>query len=301
MPIPFTCPHCGVATNVADEYAGQSGPCASCGRMITIPGLAKDAAGYAPPVRHSGGRTLLLVVLIGAGVLFVGCGGILMAVLLPAVQAAREAARQAQCTNNLMQIGLAMHNYHDQYGCFPPAYLPDQNGKPMHSWRVLLLPYMEMKPLYEQYRFDEPWDGPNNRTLVHLMPSVYRCLSDKGANTATTTNYVVITGPGTVFDGGKSSGIADIADGISNTFMVVEVPGTSVNWMEPKDVTADELRQILPLGGALGGTNSCELHPGGFNALLCDGSVRFISYSIDPETFRLFIEKNDGQVVNTAF
>lgn len=301
MPIPFTCPHCGVATNVADEYAGQSGPCASCGRMITIPGLAKDAASYAPPASRSGGMTLLVIALVGAGVLFMGCGGIMVAMLLPAVQAAREAARRSQCTNNLKQIGLAMHNYHSQYGCFPPAYLPDENGKPMHSWRVLLLPYMDMEPLYQQYRFDEPWDGPHNRTLVNVMPPVYQCPSDKGGNTATTTNYVVITGPGTVFDGGKSSGIADIRDGTSNTFMVVEVPGTSANWMEPKDVTADELKQILPLGGALGGPMPRELHPGGFNALLCDGSVRFISYSIDPETFKLLIEKSDGQAVNMAF
>ncbi|MEN6493188.1 MAG: DUF1559 domain-containing protein [Thermoguttaceae bacterium] len=299
MPIPFTCPHCGVQTNVADEYAGQSGPCASCGRTITIPLAPGGAPTYAPPAR-SRGLTVLVVALVGMAVLFVACGGILLALLLPAVGAAREAARRAQCTNNLKQIALAMHNYESQYGCFPPAYLPDKNGKPMHSWRVLILPYLEEQALYGQYRFDEPWDGPNNRMLVNRMPSVFRCPSDTNGNAATSTHYVAITGTGTVFEEAKATTFRDIKDGVSNTIMFVEVPGPAVNWMEPSDTTMEGLNSTLLLMTAIGGRNakSASPHPGGFNAAFCDGSVRFIADSIDPETLRLLIEKSDGQAVN---
>ena len=102
-------------------------------------------------------------------------GGILVALLLPAVQAAREAARRMQCTNNLKQIALAMHNYHDVHGSFPAAYIADENGRPMHSWRVALLPYLERSDLYNQYNFNEPWDSPGNLKVAEQLPQTYRC------------------------------------------------------------------------------------------------------------------------------
>lgn len=296
MPIPFTCPHCGVQTNVADQYAGQSGPCASCGRTIMIPAKPEGVPGYPPPTSSSRGTTTLVAVLCGAVIMFLVCGGILAALLLPAVQAAREAARRSQCTNNLKMIGLGMHNYLSQHRSFPPAYLPDQDGKPMHSWRVLLLPYLEEEPLYKQYRFDEPWDGPNNRALTDLMPKVYQCPSDPSPNAAKTTNYVVITGVGTVFEGAEAMSIRDITDGTSNTFLVVEVPGTSVNWLEPKDTTIEGINQMLQ-----NAANGSGGHPGGFNALFCDGSVRFISFTMDPETLKCLIQKDDGQAIPLDF
>lgn len=293
MPILFTCPHCGVQTNVADQYVGQSGPCASCGRTITIPGKRGDVAGYPPPAPSNRGTTALVAVLAGGVMVFLVCGGVLAGLLLPAVQAAREAARRAQCSNNLKQIGLAMHQYESQYGCFPPAYLPDKAGKPMHSWRVLLLPYLEAEPLYWQYRFDEPWDGPNNQVLTNLMPTVYRCPSDPSPNAAMTTNYVVITGVGTMFEGAKATSLGDIADGTSNTLLVVEVPGTSVHWMEPKDTTVEGLNQMLQ--NVFNGRSG---HPAGFNALFCDGSVRLFSFEIDEEMLKLMIQKSDGQAID---
>ena len=88
-----------------------------------------------------------------------------------------------------------MQNYYADYGCFPPAYLADAKGRPLHSWRALLLPYLD-PPLAAQYRFDEPWDGPNNSLLVSRIPDVYRCPSDSEPTTANTTDYVVINGTG---------------------------------------------------------------------------------------------------------
>lgn len=89
----------------------------------------------------------------------------LMCLLTPR-SGAREAARRAQCSNNLKQIAFSLHSYHDRYGCFPPAYIADEEGKPMHSWRVLILPFIEEQALYDRYAFTEPWDGPSNRRLA---------------------------------------------------------------------------------------------------------------------------------------
>jgi len=296
MPIAFTCPHCGLQTSVAEQYAGQTGPCAGCGKMVTIPPLAGGPP-FAPPRSTSGPAVAVIVVVAVLGV-FVICGGILIALLLPAVQAAREAARRAQCNNNLKQIALAFHNYHDVYKCFPPAVITDKDGKPMRSWRVAILPYMEQQALYNRYNFKEPWDGPNNRLLAGTVVPTYRCPSDAGSN-PTETNYVMITGKGTI--GGLPNeivGLKDITDGASNTILVVEVTGTGINWMEPKDLTLEELSLRLNDGS---GKGIGSRHPGGANVALADGSVRFISASLDPETLRRLIIRNDDQAVPTEF
>ena len=149
MPIQFSCPHCGAETNVTDEYAGQTGPCGQCGKTITIPAAGGGPGRpYAPPARKTSGAPVLVIVLVAALVGVVLCGGILTALLLPAIQAAREAARRASCSNNLKQINLALLNYENAHKCFPPAYIPDEDGTPMHSWRVLILPYLEQNALY---------------------------------------------------------------------------------------------------------------------------------------------------------
>src|SRR6056297_2453543 len=116
MPVEFTCPHCGTKTTVADQYIGQTGPCGSCGRTITIPGTAPS--NYAPPPTRGGGCGLgVVIAVLVVGVLVFG---LFIALLLPAVGAAREAARRMQCMNNLKQIGMAMQMYENEYGCYPP-------------------------------------------------------------------------------------------------------------------------------------------------------------------------------------
>ena len=87
----------------------------------------------------------------------------------------RGNAARTQCVNNLKQIGLAMHNYHATHKTFPPAFTVDKDGKPLLSWRVLILPYLEQDALYKEFHLDEPWDSPHNRTLIERMPPTYRC------------------------------------------------------------------------------------------------------------------------------
>ncbi len=282
MPIPFTCPHCGTSSSVPEQYAGQSGPCRQCGKSITVP---MSAGPTVTPVQSSSGPAIVVIVIAVAIVVLLVCGGILAALLLPAVSSAREAARRAQCSNNLRQIGLALHNYHDVYGTLPPAYIPDEEGRPMHSWRVLILPFLGEGPLYDRYDFDEPWDGPNNRFLADLMPQVYYCPSDPHELTEN-TNYVMIVGERTISDGPTARRFGEVTDGTSNTLGVVESIDEGIHWMEPRDLPFEELEFGL-----------MSRHPGGGNALLLDGSVRFISATIDREVLRAMATIDGGERV----
>jgi len=299
MPIPFTCPHCGMQTNVDDQYAGQSGPCASCGRPITVPLPGGVPPAYSPPGRSSSGPVIAIIIVAVLGGVLV-FGGILVALLLPAVQAAREAARRSQCTNNLKQIGLAMHNYHDSFGTFPPAVIADENGRPMQSWRVAILPFIEQAGLHEMYDSDVPWDDPNNEFLMNVPVMAYRCPSDPPSYEASPqcqTNYVMVVGEGTL--GGEPNEavqIRNITDGTSNTILAIEVGGSGIPWTEPRDLTVEEAVTFITNPSA---SRFMQVHPGGINVLMADGSVRFIGETIDAEMLRALLTKGDGQAVGS--
>jgi Protein of unknown function (DUF1559) len=157
---------------------------------------------------------------------------------------AREAARSAQCVSNLKQIGLGLLNYESRYGCFPPAYVADATGKPLYSWRVLLMAELDRTDgwfngrLAGGFHFDEPWDSPNNSMLHALTPyNVLRCPSDSAHDGLDETNFVAVVGPGTMFPSdGSSRRLADVTDGLENTLAVVEVVDAGIHWMEPKEL-----------------------------------------------------------------
>src|SRR5438045_1108891 len=198
MPIAFTCPHCGKQFSVADQFAGQSGPCAACGQPITIP-VTGSASPFAPQSGQRSGTSALTIVMI---VLLVGAVAVipcLIALLLPAVQAAREAARRMQASNNLKQLTLAMQNYHDVYGSIPPAVVTDADGNPLYSGRVLLLPFMEQKPLYDSFNKDEAWDSPANLPFTQQTLQVFTHPSAPPSKVAGQTDFVFVTGKGTIF------------------------------------------------------------------------------------------------------
>jgi len=289
MPISFTCPHCGNQTSVADQYAGQTGPCTECGKPITVPGNPFAAA---PAVRSSGSGTGIIVVVVVVGVLvFVGL--ILMGLLFPAIQAAREAARRAACLNNMKQLSLAMTSYHSTHGCYPPAYLTDADGQPMHSWRVLILPHLGESTLYQMYDFDEPWDSLKNQAVTAQIPKVYQCPSDSGDDPAA-TNYMMIVGSATISDGPNSCQHQQMRDGLSGTIMLVEVAGTGTHWAEPRDLDADRISFAINDGSRTGiGSN----HRGGACVAMCDGSVQFFDDSIDPQVMEALSTISGGENV----
>jgi hypothetical protein len=298
MPIQFTCPHCGAQSNVADQYAGQTGPCARCGQIITVPPLSGFSGGAAPAAKGGGGSpvAIVLTVLAVVGICVLGCAGIgifgIGRLSVPGISAARQAAQRSQSQNNLKQIGLALHNYYDAFKSLPPAYIADENGRPMHSWRVLILPFLEEQNLYQQYRFDEPWDGPNNSLLASRIPMVYQPVNDPAAVPGT-THYLAIVGPRTVFPGATPTQFQNITDGLSNTIAIAEAT-KAVNWMEPTDLdyALMTFRVNDPGGNDIGSTS-----PGGANVMMMDGAVRFLPETIDPVTIQHLLEKDDGSVV----
>lgn len=180
--------------------------------------------------------------------------------------------------------------------------MADAEGRPAHSWRVLLLPYLDQAELYNQYRFDEPWNGPHNSTLADQVPAVYRCPSfekyHRRHNLETThtrrlTNYVAIVDASAVFRGAETTTLGDIADGSSNTLAIAEARGHAVHWMQPDDVTPDEI--LADLQTATGDHRSN--HVGGLQVLMSDGSVRFLSSNTREETFRALATRSGGEAL----
>ena len=249
MPIPFTCPHCGAQRMVADEYAGQSGTCASCHQPITIPAnpqMLQDGTPLVPPAAttSSGGGKVALWVVLGVAVVLGACMviGILTALLLPAVQMARDAARQMESSNQMKKVGLAMLNYEDEWNCFPAASFADpQTNKPPHSWRVAILKHIDPQ-LYEQYDFSKPWDDPANRRLESQMPDCFK--NPRIDAPEYHTNYLAVVGPRAVLRENAFCRIGEISDGTSRTVMIIESNRT-VHWMAPTDLSVDEAVEEL--------------------------------------------------------
>lgn len=229
----------------------------------------------------------VLVVLVAASIVrpiwLLGLLGflLLLCLLLPAVSTAREAAYRAKCGNNLKQIVLALENYRDAHGSFPPAYIADKNGKPMHSWRVLLLPYLDNEALYKQYNLNEPWDGPNNKKLLASCPPIYTCPSDDttGIPGASCTSYVAVVGADAAWSGGSPK---SLSGDLSTTIMLTEVADANIQWTEPRDISLDTLLTSSPGSPTVSSKHyrndaffTYSLNPGA-NIALADGSVRFL-------------------------
>jgi RNA polymerase sigma factor (sigma-70 family) len=196
-----------------------------------------------------------------------------------------NAAQRAISLNHLKQIMLAFHNYHDQTGKFP-ADITDKDGRPLLSWRVAILPYIEQEALYKQFKLDEPWDSENNKKLLAQMPTLYRVGFEKKG--VTKTYYQGFAGPGTVFERGKAVKLEQIADGTSNTIGVIEA-GPPVNWTEPADIPYDPKKPLVGMGGPF--TNAVF-------AAHCDGAAYAYRRDLDETTLRRLIEANDGNPVN---
>ena len=208
-------------------------------------------------------------------------------VLLPALGGARTAARRAQSVNNLKQIALAMHNYHAEKGHFPAAVVLGPDGKTPHSWRVELLPFLEQGELFQQYKMDEPWDSPANRKVLEQVPPVYRCPGADGDSTAAC--YFALVGPETMMPArGEGTKLSEVTDGTSNTLTFVEAR-RAIPWTKPEDIPYDAAKPLPELGG---------FFPNGFNAAFGDGSVKFLSATINESVLRALITKAGGEVIS---
>lgn len=271
--------------------------------------------------------------------------GILIALLLPAVQAAREAARRAQCTNNLKQLGVSLHNYHDTYRGFPCGFMITNMAAPVtpeFGWGSLVLPFMEQAPLADQMRVT---NGNLNNTinvmgrldLAQTVLNAYRCPSDTAEDTNDrngdfpaplgTSNYVGSGGWGVnlsasnplasdahgIYGANRSYRMRDVRDGTSNTLAIGEREGRNcyagvwpgVN--DPTSITAMDgpTAVVFFVTTRINNENANECdrgasseHPGGANFLFCDGSVHFLSETIDYNMAGLSFGDPLGNIAN---
>jgi hypothetical protein len=216
--------------------------------------------------------------------------GVLIGLLLPAVQASREAARRMSSSNNLKQIGLAMHNYHAAYNHFPPAAITSASGEPLLSWRVALLPFVEEMELYDKFKLDEPWNSEHNIVLIDKMPRVFSdsspCVTPGIGNGL--TNYHLAIGDGLLINPTAKSGFRDVIDGTSNTIMSIAGTQESLRpWTSPDYL---EISLEDPL--------AYVKRPNGFEVGFADGSVRRITADIVVETFKAMLTRAGREVIN---
>jgi hypothetical protein len=205
---------------------------------------------------------------------------------LPRFQADKHRLR---ATRNLIDIGLQMHFYHARNATFPPAAIKGKDGRPLLSWRVALLPYLGYGELFDEFRLDEPWDGPHNRKLLERIPKEYRAVHTIPKEPYS-TYWRGFVGGHTFFGPIQGDGprFSDIKDGSANTLMLVEA-GEAVPWTKPDELTDDPHRPLPKLGG--------EGFSSGFCALFADGAVRTLSRHLDDKITRTLITRDGGEYV----
>ena len=276
----FHVPQLRAGEQSPDGSAGLASSCVHCGKELS--GTRAASCGTSCPCCT---QTKILALLLTLGVV----ATFLYVRDLPVTRVGTA----GRIRNNLREIALAMHNYLQANGRFPPAYLADKQGRPMHSWRVLLLPFLGQKSLYDQYRFDEPWDSPNNRRVTDEAVMVYQCPSRPDRNVRT-TDYMIVVGPHTISDGPHGRKPADIKDGFSNTIMIVEVADSATPWAEPRNLKFDEINFQINNGRApgIGSHHAC-----GATVARCDGSVQFLDDSTDPKLIRPLLTIDGGETI----
>jgi Protein of unknown function (DUF1559) len=201
--------------------------------------------------------------------------------------------------NNLKQIGLAFHAFHDVNNAFPAAAITDKNGKALLSWRVALLPFLEEDNLYQQFKLDEPWDSKHNKKLLEKIPKVFAPPIQGKPAKPYTTYYQVFTGPDAPFNPKAvrvgaplmlGPRMANFTDGLTNTALVVEV-GEAVPWTKPDDIKYDARKPRLKLGG---------LFKEGFHVLHGDGAVRLLGRKWDAGALRALITPSGGEILDLS-
>jgi hypothetical protein len=236
-------------------------------------------------------KTIVILVLAGVGgLILLGCGG-MMLLLLPAVQQARTAARTTQSRNNLKQIGLALHNYHDAYSLFPPGGVYAADGTPHHSWQTVILPYVNQAGLYNRINFNQPWTDPVNQGIFRTMIPTYvhpeqpQMMSPAGV---ALSHYA---GNKHVLFENSSTTIKSITDGTSNTMLAGEVAGGFKGWGDPSNVR-DPADGVLGDNNTFGGNAPAR---GTFQILLGDGSVRDVSVGISKDVLKALATPDGGE------
>lgn len=187
---------------------------------------------------------------------------------------------------------MAVANYHELHGHFPPAYIADKDGRPLLSWRVLVLPFLDQMPLYKQFELNEPWDSRANSGLLKHMPPTYR-LHGRLDENSTTTDYVAIVGEETLWQGAEPRDWDFISDDPSETLLIAEFVGRPIPWTKPEDLLFDEIDLAVDSDEGI-----CSiLSPPAY--VTADGLVRFLPRGTSKKAVRALLTARGNDQVGT--
>ena len=238
---------------------------------------------------ESPGRAAIQAACVCLIVLFPLCCAGLIAKML-----ARDSYRELRCGNRLRDIADALQMYHDTHGHFPPAYVLGPDGKPWHSWRTLILREMGCHEVYQMYRFNEPWNGPNNRKLASMDVECFVCPLDAG-HQAGQTNYLAVVSPATLWPGATPASLDDCRSRVGPAILLIEAPGSGIVWSEPRDVTLAEACDDGDANGMLSKASHPRkgdffFHPGACALVAAaDGQVYCVDATMPAETRRALL------------
>ncbi len=207
-------------------------------------------------------------------------------------QARKDKAKEARLkmAGIFYELGQAMHRYHEQNGHFPRAAIRNKEGKPLLSWRVAILPSLGYEELYKEFKLDEPWDSPHNKSLLAKMPKVF-APPEGGKKETEATYYQVFIGKDALFEDDQDITYQDVTDGTVHTILIVEA-GKSVPWTKPEDLAYSADKPLPELGGAIG--------DGLFSLIMADGTPYYARNGLDEEFqqhLRAYITRNGGEVI----
>jgi hypothetical protein len=274
----------------------------SAGMAFGWPGSVAAIVGFGALLYVAAARAKLQAAFLLISIVSIAV--MLIAVALPPLVCDSSSSCRRQCSNNLRCIGRALQQYHDVYGCFPPACVRDKDGKPMHSWRVLLLPYLEQGDLLTRYNMKEPWDSPANSKLAGQMPSMYACPGDVDAERSGKTSYVAVVGPETAWPPAGAMKQSGIHDKPGETILLVEVAGLDIPWTEPRDMAFDEA--VAGFNRASGMLRLASRHrfmtnpiyrEAGACLVFCDGQGGFLSEDTPSEAIASLLTANGGETI----
>ncbi|MBI1830724.1 MAG: DUF1559 domain-containing protein [Planctomycetes bacterium] len=210
----------------------------------------------------------------------------------------RQGRGRTQHVNNLKQMALGIHNYHDAFKQLPAAAISsrkNRDGKPLLSWRVAILPFLDQDPLYRKFDLDQPWDHPTNKALIPLMPDVY-IMPGVDAKEGM-THYRTLVGRGTMLEPINVNGflktrynLANVPDGISNCIMIVEAKDPTI-WTRPDDLPYDPKGPLPKFG----------VWKDGFRVAMGDGRVQFVRSSVSEASLRYAIVCDDAMNAGADF
>jgi Protein of unknown function (DUF1559) len=303
MPFYFTCPYCMHKTLVSEQLSGQSGPCVECGKQVTIPASpaarrtdispAEDA--HRPPVVVEI-RPRRVPRWLTRGAIYAAVAVPIIVVIVwmlkPTVLQLKTQRDVTVCKQNLMRIAKALNSYAADHGTYPPAVTYGPGGVPMHSWRVLLLPYLGEKKMFESYDMSKPWNASENSHMQSQIPAVY--LSPASTTVALgESSYMLITGKGTLFPPGKPPMSPQaIPDGAANTILVVETNNRATAWTEPIDLDFGRLASGIGMLGGIGGS-----HKQGATAVLADGQPIWLPMDLPKSVIDGLVTPAGGEAI----